>query len=139
MFPPSTTTICPMMYELKHTPQLEKPLPVPGIAYAAAHKKWPQCRFCQKSGGDIIRKFARACRAVHFAELIRPDDVNLLAHKRRQGQQVVQVPRAEQIILVALKLILAIRAQPHRSAHKELRNARAGRAKCGAAFSFYKD
>src|SRR5712664_404935 len=80
---------------LEHAPQLEKPFAVAGVADAATDKEWSQGRLRQQAGSHVVRELAGVCCAIHLAELVGSDRIDLFAHKRRQRKKVMQVAGPE--------------------------------------------
>src|ERR1700741_2732620 len=107
-----------------------------GVAAAAADEEGAEGGFCQKSRGHIVRKVAVGGHTVHFSDLVSSNGVDLFAQEWRKDHQVTQKSGAKQIILIAMKLVLAVGAEPLRTAEKKLRNARVRMAEVGTAFAF---
>jgi len=66
-----------------------------GVADAAADKEWADGCFGQEACGNVVGEVAAGGHTVHFSDLVGSDGVNLLAEKRRKGQQIMQKPRAK--------------------------------------------
>src|SRR5467141_4679790 len=75
----------------ENSAQLEKPLAMAGVAHAAADEERAQRRLGKQTRSHIVRELAAGGHAVHFSELIGADGVDLLAQKRRKGEQVMQI------------------------------------------------
>jgi hypothetical protein len=61
--------------------------------------------------GNIIGKLAFIGDAIHFAEFIYADRIYLLAHERRQRENVMQIARPKCAVLAPEKLIQSVGAQ----------------------------
>src|SRR5579863_8993257 len=106
-----------------------------GVADASAEEDRPEHGFRKHAGDAIGRELALVCRAVHFCGLERTDGVDFLSEKWRQREQIAQISRPEQVVLIAIQFILAVRAEFLRAAQEKLRQPRVGPAKRRAAIA----
>src|SRR5579863_428631 len=96
---------------------------MPCVSDASPDEQWPNGRLCDHPRRAVSGQFTHARCVEHFADFIECNRVKACAKERRHVEQIVQVSRAEQIILVSPHLVLAISKQPRRAPEKVLRNA----------------
>ena len=110
----------------KHPAKLEEPLAMSAIADASAEDQGSNRGLGQNAESKIIGELAGVGKAVHLAEFVAGDGINLLSCQWRQSQQIMQVSGPKKIELIAKKFVRAVRAEPVRAAEEELREPDAG-------------
>src|SRR5215472_10656497 len=125
-------------FKLEHAAELEEPFAVTGVAQAAADKERAYGGFRQESQRYIVGKVAASSYPVHFANFVGTYRVHLLAHKRRQREQIANKAGSDQVILIALKFVIAVGAEAQRPSQEKLRDSGVRCAKRRAAFAFHK-
>ena len=95
-----------------------------GVAHAAADEERTHGGFRQKSRSHVIGQVGVGGHAIHLANFIGSHGVDFFASERRKREQVVHKARAEQIVLVALKFVIAVGAEAQRSSQEKLRDSR---------------
>ena len=73
----------------EHPAQLEEPLAMSAIADTSAEDQRSNRGLGQNADSKIIGELAGVGKAVHFAELVTGDGINLLSCQWRQSQQIV--------------------------------------------------
>jgi len=108
------------MNELEDAAELEEPFVVTGIANAAANEYRAEGCFPDESPDDVGGEPRhRVGIAIDFAKFAPAREIDLLADKRRKGEDLVEIAAPREEILVAEQLIQAIGAQLVGTAEKK--------------------
>src|SRR5262249_2988961 len=118
-----------------HSPQLKKPFAMTAVSHASANKKRSERGLCHDSKLDVAREFAfRQRKRIHLSRLDRSNRIHVLSQERGERNQLMQIPYAKQIVLIAEQLVRAVRAQMRRTSQKILRKSPGVCAERGSCF-----
>jgi hypothetical protein len=120
---------------LEHPAERKEPLSMACVSDAPPDEQRPKERLCNHPGRSVSGKSAHVRRIKHFPDLEKRDGINSLADKRWKSEQIVQVSRAEEIVLISSQLVLAVRKPPGCRSKKVLWNAGCAGAQSGPGLS----
>src|SRR5258705_2301481 len=120
---------------LKDAAELEEPVLVAGVAYAAADEDGAEEGFGEDAACEVAGKFGSVEGvAVHFADFGEAGEVALFADERREGSDFVEVAGSANEILVADEFVEAVGAEASNAPEKIDGRGEGGVAEGGSAF-----
>ena len=108
------------------------------VTIAAADDERAEGGLGEDAGGDVVWKSGLQWVTVHFSGFIAADCVDLFSEKRRQGEEVVQIADAEEVILIAVKFVGAVSAETKWTAQEKLGH-RPGIASAEGGAAFHRE